>query len=217
MNLSTLVLIPYSITALIGMVRYKSLTMPFKLLSIYLIYTLFESIANKFYIAIHHQNILMEHIETIASYIFFSLIYYYLFKNKNIKRTILISIPLYIILFFVNSIFLQPFNHQKNPSTPMMINDLLFVIFALMLFKQMLQYPLQVNITKQSIFWFNTAILIYSASMFFNSALINYYPKHANLTTILTYFWYGFEVTLNLLLTVAVLMDKKETAITNAQ
>jgi hypothetical protein len=43
----------------------------------------------------------------------------------------------------------------------------LYALFSLLLFKEMLQYPLRINILKQSVFWYNTAILFYATTMFF--------------------------------------------------
>jgi hypothetical protein len=55
-----------------------------------------------------------------------------------------------------------------------------------MIFKQMLQYPLQINITRQSIFWYNTAILFFSTTAFLNFGLVNYVVKH-HLNPVISY------------------------------
>ncbi len=103
------------------------------------------------------------------------------------------------------------------PSNSMMLNEILFIIFSLVLFKQMLQYPLQVNIIKQSTFWYNAAILFYSTTIFFNTTLMNYYYHHHINVSIITYFWYFIEISFNLLLGIAILTDKREISTIHAK
>ncbi len=47
------------------------------------------------------------------------------------------------------------------------------------------------NIVKQSAFWFNTALLIFSTTMFLNMGLVNYYAAHHWGYDIIYYFWVG--------------------------
>ena len=79
----------------------------------------------------------------------------------------------------------------------------------------MLLYPVQFKITKQSIFWFNTAILFVSTTMFLNLELMNYYSHHRSLNTIVYYFWFAVDIIFNLLLGMAILTEKKEVVATN--
>lgn len=74
----------------------------------------------------------------------------------------------------------------------------------------MLQYSLETSITKQSAFWFNTAILFYSATMFLLMALINYYAEHAWGYDILFYIWGTNFILFYALIAAALLVDKKE-------
>ena len=214
--MSKLTILLYSFTATIGIIRYKKLNKPFQLLSMYLIFSFLDAVANKYIIAVYKNNVLLLHVETIVNYIFFSLIYYYLFKNQYIKRSVLLSIVIVIIISIINSFYLQPYN-QMFPTNTMLINEVLFILFSLALFKQMLLYPLQVNIIKQSMFWFNAAMLFYSATIFFNSTLANYFYHHNVKSSFIGYFWYFVEITSNLLLGIAILTDKREINTIDAQ
>ncbi|MBS1501889.1 MAG: hypothetical protein JST32_07495 [Bacteroidetes bacterium] len=128
----------------------------------------------------------------------------------------MISLAAATVFFFINALFLQPYN-KIFPSHVLVINEILFAIFALLLFKQMLLYPLQINIMKQGIFWFNTAVLFASATMFLNYALINYYFIHNINNVFLVYFWRLQDILFNVMLGIAVLTDKKESNSANAQ
>ena len=198
------------IAALIGMVRFKKLTMPFRLLSLYLLLSVIINVANDYLINHHKTNAPLAHADAITNYLFFAFIYYHLFKNKAIRYFILASIVLITIFFFINGIFSEPFM-SAFPSNLNLPTVILYVVFSLLMFKQMLLYPVQVNITKQSVFWYNSAILFFSANMFINLGLMEYYSKHHVFSMIVFYFWNGINIVFNLLVGIAILIDKKET------
>lgn len=202
------------VIAFIGMVRYKKLTIPFKILAFSMAVSFILSIGSKIVSIKYKNNAPVSHLETWTNYVFYALVYLFLFKNKHFKTFIRISIFLITAFTIFNGLFLQPFE-RIFPTNVEIVTGILFVIFSLILFKQMLQYPLQVNIIKQSVFWFNTAILFCYATMFLNLALTNYYSQH-HLITIVYYFWLYVNMIFNLLLLVSILMDKKETLTSNA-
>jgi len=190
------------------MVSYKRLSIPFQLLSWYLVFNFLDNVANRIVISLYGNNLVILHIETLANLVFFSLIYNALFKNKYMKMSVLIFLILGILLYIINFLFIQPYN-KVFPSTMLLFNELLFVAYSMVLFKQMLQYPLQINITQQSLFWYNTAILFFYSTMVVNFALINYYYTHNFQSNIESYFWYFSDITFNLLLGFAVFMDRE--------
>ena len=190
--------------------------MPFKLLAVLQVLDLFiTNIASKQVENTYHNNALISHIQTVNTYIFYSLIYYYLLKNKYLKNSILVSIVLVVVFGFVNAIFMQPYD-QSFPINVLIPTQILFITFSLLLFRQMLLYPMQISIIKQSIFWYNTAILFFSTTMFMNLGLMNYYSRHGLHGQIVFYFWYSAIIIFNLLLGMAILTDRKEAATINA-
>jgi hypothetical protein len=76
----------------------------------------------------------------------------------------------------------------------------------------MLQYSLEVAIVKQGTFWFNTAILYYSATMFLHLALLNYYAEHKWGYDIIFYIYSGNYILFYTLIAAALFIDKKEYA-----
>lgn len=209
------VLILSFITAIPGMVRYKRLSMPVKIISIYLVFYFLDTLANTYSNPIIKNNVILTNIEALANYIFFSLVYYLLFRNKKLKLFILVSIAVYTIFLVINGIFWQPFNQIVFPSAPLVAGAVLLMVLAVMLFNQMLLYPLQVKINRQSVFWFNMAIFFFSTLMFLNFALINYYAHRHTRSELIGYFWHFMDISLSVLLAVAVLTDNKETSTTN--
>ena len=171
-------------------------------------YSFLDNIANRVVISLYGNNLIILHIETLANLVFFSLIYNALFKNKYMKMSVLIFLILGILLYIINFLFIQPYN-KVFPSTMLLFNELLFVAYSMVLFKQMLQYPLQINITQQSLFWYNTAILFFYSTMVLNFALINYYYEHNYQSKVEFYFWHFSDIGFNLLLGLAVFMDRR--------
>jgi len=205
------------LVCLTGIVRFRKLTMPFKLLvALQIIDLLLTTVINKLVVSIYHTNALISHIQALNSYIFYSLIYYFLFKNTYIKKFLLFSIIPITAFAFINAISIEPYNNTF-PIYILMPTEILLVIYSLLLFRQMLLYPVQVNIVIQSVFWYNIAILFFSAIMFMNLGLMNYYSQHNLFKQFIVYFWYSAIIIFNLLLGIAILTDRKEEIAVNAQ
>jgi hypothetical protein len=199
----------------IGIIRYKWLTKPFKILTLSVIVSLLLTIMSHIVSARYRNNAPIINLETITGYIFYSLAYYYLFKSEKMKIIILISIGLMTVFFIINAILLQSFL-KVFPTNIFLSTQSLYVIFSLLLYKQMLLYPLKINIVKQSAFWYNTAILFYATTMFVNLGLGNYVVAHHLVDYIIFYFWYFVLYMFFILIGVSFLIDSEEINSTNA-
>lgn len=203
------------ILAIVGMLCYKRLTIPFKTLSLYFVFEGFMYFFDKWEITKHKNNIIYIHIDTACTYIFFGLMYYFLFKSKYIKISILTSIILVAIFSVVNAFFVQKYT-SLFPTYNMMLTQAACIILAIMLFNKMLLYPMEINIVKQSVFWLNTAVIIYNSSLFLASALANYYSGHVPINYyVMVCFWYSTIFLFYTLLLIAILKDQKEIAVVN--
>lgn len=205
-----LLIVATLILAIVGKLCYKRLTMPFKVLSWYLVFELFITLFDKWEIDNYKTNVIQQHIEAAGTYIFFGLIYYYLFKNKYITTSILVSIILVTIFSIINAFFIQKYT-SVFPTYIMTSTEVLSVILAVMQFNKMLLFPTEVNIIKQSAFWFNTGVIIYNSSLFLASLLANYLAGHMKMNYyIMVYFWYGTIFLFYIFLLIAILADRKE-------
>lgn len=204
-----LLLVLSFMVAVTGMVRYKRLTMPFKILSLYFVFEILIILFDEWEIAKYKTNVIQLHIETSGTYIFFGLIYYFLFKSKYIKVLILASVILVIVFSLINSFFLQPYS-TTFPTNTTLITEILYLIFAVLLFNKMLLYPTEINIIKQSTFWYNSAIILFYSSVFLYTTLANYYQAHKVSSYIIDYFAYGSIIIFDVLLGIAILTDNKE-------
>jgi hypothetical protein len=192
----------------VGILRYKALDMPFKLLT--------WSVAAEFIIAmLNHvfvkqkNNAPLLHLEAISQFVLYSLAYYYLFNNKTLKKATIAVLIMVVVFFVINAVWLQPFRHIF-PTNVNMVSLALLAVFSLLLFNQMLLYPLSTPLLKQGVFWFNTAIIFYSTTMFFDTGLSNVYKDHSGFNYFSLYFWYTIVVIFTVLMGIALLTDSKK-------
>ena len=193
----------------VGIFRYKLLTTPFKILTWSVVAVGVLAIVSKFFSVRYRNNAPILQIQSITEFLFYLTTYYYLFKNKTIKKAILVSIVVITIFFFINALFLQPFA-KVFPTNIYIPTQTLYAVYSLLLFKEMLMYPLKINIIKQSVFWFNTAILFFATTMFFNLGLSNYLAEHTHYDAIITFFWYLIIYSFHVLICIALLTDDKK-------
>jgi len=203
------------IIGIIGIIRYKWLSLPFKILTWSSFMACLLGVLSKISNTRYRNNIPVLHLECITEFVFYSVIYYYLFKSKVIKKAIIISIIIFSTSFVINAIFFQPF-FKLFPTNTDLPKQVLFAIFSLLLFKEMLLYPLKINIINQSVFWFNTAMLFYATTMFFNLGLTNYLGRYIQYDDIIIYFWYLIIYLFHILIGIALLIENKKITLSDA-
>lgn len=203
------------IIGFIGAIRYKWLSLPFKILTWSSFMACLLAILSKIWSARYRNNIPILHLECITEFVFYSVVYYYLFKNEVIRKVIVVSIIVFSVSFVINAISFQPF-FKLFPTNMDLPKQVLFAIFSLLLFKEMLLYPLKINIINQSVFWFNTAMLFFATTMFFNLGLTNYLGRNIQYDDIIIYFWYLILYLFHILICIALLTENKKITPSNA-
>jgi len=195
------------------MVRYRRLTIPFRILTFSVLLTLFWQALSIVFAVRYRNNAFTYHFECLTAYIFYTLTYFYLFRSRTIKAGLLATLISVFVLFLINILFIQRPADKQFPTYIYLLTNGLYVIFALLLYKQMLQYPLNLNIVRQSSFWFNTAIIAFSTLMFINLGFLNYYALHNWGKDIIYYFWNGNLYLFNILICVSLLTDNKNNSV----
>ena len=197
------------LVSIVGLLRYYRLTAANKILAWSVIMVLICNVLNKVFSVMYHNNAPILHSASILEFIFYSTIYYFLFRSRIIKAFVLISIIAVTLFFCYNAIVLQPFG-SVFPTNIYLPTLSLFTIFSLVLFRQMLLYPVKINIVRQSVFWYNSAMLFYATTMFFNLGMTNYYSQH-RWDAYIYYFWYFILCAFHVMIGIALLTDNKET------
>ena len=200
----------------LGIARYKKLAIPFKLLTAIIGITfILESIT--WVLAIYyHDTRPLAHVMSLAELNFYFSIFYFLFNQKIVKRIIIGLIVFFNIFSVINSFFFQPY-HNNFPSNVLLPVQICYALLSLVMFRQMLSNALDINITKQSIFWFNSAMLFLSTSLFFYLGLNNYFVIHHLNFHILGTFNYGINLIFYTMAGYSIYLNSKEIYLKNEE
>ncbi len=117
-------------------------------------------------------------------------------SNEKVARTFLYG-GLVLSAYSAFSTFLIE-GISNYPTQAITVFNGAMVIASLFTFRDMLKQPSQIALTKQSVFWFATASLIFYACTFFSYALLNFYQDQGeflpiwarNLTYGMNYYLY---------------------------
>lgn len=162
--------------ALNGLVRFNRLSIPFKALAVLLTVVLVSEVVARI-LAIRIRNSYPPyHILCVMQYWIYAYIYYKLLQNKVVAIYVIRSIVPFMALSILNTVFFQ--HLLEFPSNMIMLSYIIFIGLSLLLFTQMLREPEQTAISKQGVFWFNCAVLIYSAAIPVCFGVLNYLIRH---------------------------------------
>jgi len=195
------------LVSVVGISRYRRLTIPGRVLAWSVVAVFVCNVLNKVWSVVYHTNAPILHAESITEFVFYSLAFYCLFKNRVTKMIVIFSIIVVSVFFCLNAIIWQPIG-SVFPTNIYLPTLSLFTIFSLLLFRQMLLYPVKINIVKQSVFWFNTAMLFYATTMFFNLGMTNYYSQH-KWDNFIYYFWYFILCMFHVMIGIALMTDNQ--------
>lgn len=148
------------------------------------------------------------HLWAVIEFAFFSLVYYHLFTSRTAKKAVILLIASMVVLEILNLIYFEKIT--QFPSVILEASHIAYVIYALLLFRQMLLYPAQQSLFKQSLFWFNMNMLFYATTMFLYFALLNYVVDNKFDTTPLVYFGIVENYLFYALIGLSLLIDNKD-------
>lgn len=203
-------LVLLSVVFLMGLIKYKHLSLPFKYLWLLMGITLIsESLSG--YLSYQHQSSLpVYHFLSCIEYAGIAMVFSGLYKNKILRRTTFYSIIPVSILGILNSVYLQDMN--TFPSNVLLLSHGIFLLFALLLFKQMIDEPIEKKLYKQSQFWLSTAYLIFPAAVFLSFGLQNYFIRNQLNMQPINNMIYISNFVFYILIGIALLTDQKETS-----
>jgi hypothetical protein len=140
-------------------------------------------------------------------YVGFSAIYAELFNNNKAKRLVQYSVVPFCVLSIFSTVFVQ--HIDSVPSYILMLMYVVFILYALSLFMHMLSEPQEMTIFKQGVFWYNSAMLVYSVFQVVSLGMIDYLIKHKLFTFPLRVFLYSTTVLYYLILGISIYLDNK--------
>jgi len=164
------------VSSIFGMVNFKKLTVPFKILTLFLTYTFISEIVARVFALRFRNSSPVYHMFVIANYYFYTAIFYQLLRGSIIRKVVIWTIIPFSCFWMINILFFQHIN--SFPSYSLMVACTLFIVYSLALFMQMLETPTEIAIFKQNIFWFNISALFYSVVLVAFFSISSYMVKH---------------------------------------
>lgn len=190
---------------LYGAVSFKKLTAPFRILTLFIGATFFSEAISRVLIKKMHNTAPGDHIFTVVEFILIAAIYYKLSKSKFLKQALLISIPAFVIMEIINLLFYQTL--FQFPSVLLSMQNIACVIFSLLFFTEMLLNPIDVALFKQSVFWFNVSMFVFSVMVFFCFGLMRSFITSHLGTRFLDTFVYGLNILFYLFLGLSIKIE----------
>ncbi|TXJ25914.1 MAG: hypothetical protein E6Q24_13580 [Chitinophagaceae bacterium] len=173
----------------LGLIRFKKLTLPFQILTVLIACTLVSEIISRVLINVFKNSSPVYHVFNIVNFTGYALIYYFLLQSRLSRKVILLLIAGAVCFSVFNTIFLQSL--WSFPSNFLLILCFLNIYCALLLFRQMLHDDEEIDILRQSVFWFNCAVLLFYTAIFLNWSFYNYLVRNKfNTKTISTIMYY---------------------------
>lgn len=137
--------------------------MLFRVLTLYLSYTLVSEIVSLAVSYVWHNNSLVQKVYLCAEIVFMGGIYYLLFRHSRQKKVIIIFS---ILLFLFCLIFFIANGEALLPAYPLTAESIAFIVFSVMYFFQLLKYPYEQDLLSMGEFWLNSSVLVYSTGSF---------------------------------------------------
>jgi hypothetical protein len=161
--------------AFLGLFYFRKSGILFRLLTLYLLYTLISEVVSYISSRLFQNNSLVQKIYLFVEIIFISGIYYSLFKYSRKKRIILfLSSFLFLFCFFYFILDKQ----ALLPGYPLTLESIMLIIFSVMYFYQLLKYPYEHDLLSMGEFWLNSSVLVYSTGSFVFWVTFHYLYSH---------------------------------------
>lgn len=183
MRLSTILyLCLLTFTVFYGFYHFKKLSITFKILVFLITLTIIQTIIAQVLIRTIYTSYPTFHIYTVIGLIFQLFIYQSILVFSKINYLILLSLTaLFIGLTVYNTCAVQSLD--EFPSHGIMLHAIQAIIFALVVYFNMLNHPSEISIYKQSIFWLNTGNFVFYGITFSIFALYSFYIKTSSVSS----------------------------------
>ena len=170
------------ITWLFGFIKFKKLSSPYKLLTVFILITFISESATRIFIKEYRNSCPPYHVYQPLQYFFITT--FYLCHLKKSTSLISWSWVVFTLYFIVNSAFFQ--DVWTVPTNAMLIVNIVYVLCSLQLFKTMLLHASEQPLFRQGLFWYNTSTLILFTFNFFCWSFYNVLLKLENNLAALT-------------------------------
>lgn len=161
--------------SVLGGIKYKKLSAPFKTLVILVLVSLISECASKFLGIKFKNGCAPYHVYCVLEYICFVFMYAGFFPSQATKDLLKSSALIIVIVSCINTLFFQ--RPSAVPTNIISLTHLIYVFCSLYLFREILRTSFEINIFKQPVFWVNCNVLVYNAAFLLIWPFYNYFKK----------------------------------------
>ncbi len=116
------------------------------------------------------NNLYIYHVLIPVQYAFYALIYYYCIESRSVKKSILVSVPLVVVVAMGLAFTIQPVSSYN--SYVIVLCNLLILSWILIYYRQIF-VPLKIiALGREPMFWISTGLLFYCLGSFFVEGLM---------------------------------------------
>lgn len=181
------------VTLVTGLVSFKKLAGPFRLLVATIAYILTSEILTRLLLLCGFENTFpLYHLNAVVLIAMNTLIYLRLLDPNSVaRRTVIIVSAVCFIAAVGNSLFHQSI--QTFPSFSIAAHTFQSILLALIMFNEMIKSPVLTPLAKQSLFWFNFGTFLFYSSNFVSFVLYNEYYQVRGITMTWVFYlnWIG--------------------------
>jgi hypothetical protein len=193
------------LTVVVSLTCFRKVDKAFKWICVLISFTCISEFTALFIGLKYGRNGIVYDLFIPIEYFIYAQIYACFLANKKLKKILLTTTVVLLVLSVVNIIFLQ--SPTEVPTNTFNIEMVMLVFLSLLLFIKIREEPVYENILKEGAFWFNSAVLFYYS---FNILIWGFYgiiynmkdPPEINgnmllLSSALLYVIFIFSVLLN--------------------
>jgi hypothetical protein len=199
-----LYLVLLAVVFAIGLLRFRQRSAAFKVLTLLIGVTFVSEVITRLLIEMTKNSSPVYHVYVIVLYFCYAWIYRELSSDPRLKKAIVISAAVFLLLSITNTIFYE--HILQFPSNIFMIACVAIVILSLLIYRQMFNYPIEESLFRQPVFWLNTATLFFYTTTFFLLSFINYFIRQKLDTTLLVNMIYVANIVYYMTLGVSLLV-----------
>lgn len=174
------------IVFLTGLLNYKKLSSPFRLITIFVLITFISESLTRYFAKEFRNSCPIYHVYYPIHFLCITTFYGYFLKKS--RTLISWSAPIFVLITFVNILYYQTV--IQFPSNIILISSLTYVLCALALFKKMLLSVKNVSLFKQELFWFNLTTIITFTFTFLCWSFYNILLKANSTSTVIDIAYY---------------------------
>jgi hypothetical protein len=143
----------------------------------FLLVTALVELSAKWIWSERNEKFIIFNIFTAAEFVFYSLLFRFHLTNKLLRHIIILLIPIYLLLFILNVIFIQGISSSFHSYTFLLGSFFMVVYSCFFLYESILPESINVKLSHQPFFWITIGLLIFYLGSVIINALVEYLTK----------------------------------------